>query len=136
MTNAELRDFLAAARTVAVLGAHTNHNKAAFYVPDYLYRHGYRILPTNPVFAGQTLWGQKVHANLSEILESVDVLDVFRRSDALPDHLEDILALHPKLVWLQSGIRNDAFAEKLENSGIQVIQDRCLMIVHRQLLGA
>lgn len=136
MTNAELRDFLAATQTIAVLGAHTNHNKAAFYVPDYLYRHGYRIVPTNPVFAGQTLWGEKVRANLNEILEPVDLLDVFRRSDALPDHLEEILALRPRLVWLQSGIRNDAFAEKLEQNGITVVQDRCLMVVHSQLLGA
>lgn len=63
-------------------------------------------------------------------------MEVFRRSEALLSHLEDILSLHPKLVWLQSGIRDDAFAEKLEDLGIGVIQDRCLMVVHRQLLGA
>lgn len=136
MTQAALREFLAATRTIAVLGAHTNHNKAAFYVPDYLYRHGYRILPVNPVFAGQTLWGQPFRSTLSEILEPVDIVEVFRRSEALLSHLEDILSLRPKLVWLQSGIRDDAFAEKLEDLGIGVIQDRCLMIVHRQLLGA
>ncbi|MER3480613.1 MAG: CoA-binding protein [Meiothermus sp.] len=136
MTDAELRDSLAAARTIAVLGAHAHHNKAAFYVPDYLYRHGYRILPINPAFAGQTLWGQKVRANLREVLEPVDLLDVFRRSQALPLHLEEILALRPKLVWLQSGIRHPAFAEKLEENGIAVVQDRCLMVVHGQLLGA
>lgn len=136
MTQAALREFLAATQTIAVLGAHTNHNKAAFYVPDYLYRHGYRILPVNPVFAGQTLWGQPFRPTLSEILEPVDIVEVFRRSEALLSHLEDILSLHPKLVWLQSGIRDDAFAEKLEDLGIGVIQDRCLMVVHRQLLGA
>ncbi|PZA06294.1 MULTISPECIES: CoA-binding protein [unclassified Meiothermus] len=136
MTQTELRHLLAAARTIAVLGAHPDPSRAAFYVPDYLWRHGYRILPTNPVFAGQTLWGERVRADLSEILEPVDILDVFRRSDALPTHLEGILALRPKLVWLQSGIRNDAFARTLEELGIGVIQDRCLMVVHRQLLGA
>jgi predicted CoA-binding protein len=62
-------------------------------------------------------------------------VDVFRRSEALMGHLDDILAARPRLVWLQSGIVNEAFAETLRQAGIQVVQDRCLMVVHRQLLG-
>ena len=134
-TDDELRAFLAGARSIAVLGAHVDAEKPAHYVPDYLHRTGYRILPANPVYAGRTLWGEPVRASLAEISESVDVLDVFRRSAQIADHAGEILALRPGVVWLQSGIRNDTVARTLEDAGIPVVQDRCLMVEHRRLLG-
>ncbi|MCS7068285.1 MAG: CoA-binding protein [Meiothermus sp.] len=130
-----LREFLLQARTVAVLGAHPNPSKPAFYVPDYLRQRGYTLLPVNPAYAGQELWGRKIVARLTDLGEAPDILDVFRRSDALPEHLEEILAARPRLVWLQSGIVNHAFAETLQQAGIRVVQDRCLMVVHRQLVS-
>ncbi|MWR36474.1 CoA-binding protein [Helicobacter pylori] len=96
-------------------------------------RVGYRILPVNPYFAGQELFGESVVAGLEEISVPVDILDIFRPSSALMEHLEAILKLRPGLVWLQSGIRNDAFAQQLEQAGIAVVQDRCLMVMHRSL---
>ena len=134
-TDDELRAFLAGARSIAVLGAHVDPEKPAHYVPDYLHRKGYRILPANPVYAGRTLWGEPVRASLADISEPVDVLDVFRRSAQVADHTDEMLALRPGLVWLQSGIRNDAVARMLEDAGIPVVQDRCLMVEHRRLLG-
>jgi predicted CoA-binding protein len=134
-TDDELRAFLAGARCIAVLGAHVDAEKPAHYVPDYLHRKGYRILPANPVYAGRTLWGEPVRTSLAEISEPVDVLDVFRRSAQVADHTDEILALRPGLVWLQSGIRNDTVARTLEDAGIPVVQDRCLMVEHRRLLG-
>ena len=134
-TDDELRAFLAGARCIAVLGAHVDAEKPAHYVPDYLHRTGYRILPANPVYAGRTLWGEPVRASLADISEPVDVLDVFRRSAQVADHADEILALRPDLVWLQSGIRNDTVARTLEDAGIPVVQDRCLMVEHRRLLG-
>ncbi|WP_299430618.1 CoA-binding protein [uncultured Meiothermus sp.] len=130
-----LLDFLLSTRTVAVLGAHPNPNKPAFYVPDYLHRKGYKLLPVNPGYAGQELWGQTVVSRLTDLGEPVDILNVFRRSQALPDHLEEILHVRPRLVWLQSGIIHDGFAETLQQAGMQVVQDRCLMVVHRKLVG-
>ncbi len=130
-----LHDFLARARTIAVLGAHPNPNKAAFYVPDYLGRHGYRLLPVNPVYAGQELWGRRVVSHLTDLSDAIDIVDVFRRSEALPDHLAEILAVKPRLVWLQSGISNEEFTAALRVAGIPVVQNQCLMVVHRQLLG-
>ncbi|GIW25529.1 CoA-binding protein [Meiothermus sp.] len=130
-----LREFLLQARTIAVLGAHPNPSKPAFYVPDYLAQQGYTLLPVNPAYAGQELWGRKIVARLTDLGEPPDILDVFRRSEALPDHLEEILAVRPRLVWLQSGIVNQAFAEALQQAGIPVVQNRCLMVVHRQLVG-
>ena len=134
-TDDELRAFLAGARSIAVLGAHVDPAKPAHYVPDYLHHKGYRVLPANPVYAGRTLWGEPVRASLAEISEPVDILDVFRRSAQVVDHTDEILALRPGLVWLQSGIRNDTVARTLEDAGIPVVQDRCMMVEHRRLLG-
>ncbi len=129
-----LRAMLAGAQRIAVLGAHPDPAKPAHYVPDYLHRRGYRILPANPVYAGRSLWGEPVRATLAEI-GPVDVVDVFRRSEQVAEHVDDILAVRPSLVWLQSGIRDDAVADRLERAGIAVVQDRCLMVEHRRLFA-
>ena len=131
----EVRQVLLDARTVAVVGAHTAAHKPAHYVPDYLHSQGYRILPVNPVFAGQKLWGETVQGTLEDLAETVDVVDVFRRGEQVPQHLADILAMQPrpKVVWLQLGIRNDDVARQLLAAGIRVVQDRCMKADHRQL---
>ncbi len=132
-TQEDIRRVLTEARTVAVLGAHSAPAKPAHYVPDYLHGQGYRILPVNPVFAGQTLWGETVRTTLAELGEPVDVVDVFRRGELVPAHVPDILAMEPrpKVVWLQLGIRNDAAAAELVDAGIEVVQDRCTLADHR-----
>lgn len=131
----DLKRILESARTIAVLGAHPKPERPAHYVPAYLREMGYRILPVNGPRAGETLFGEPVRARLSEIDEPVDIVDVFRRPDALPGHLEEILAMspRPKVVWLQQGIRNDAFAQKLIEAGIDVVQDHCTMAEHKRL---
>ena len=131
----DIRRVLREARTVAVLGAHQMPAKPAFYVPDYLHGQGYRILPVNPVFAGQTLWGETVRSTLTELDEPVDVVDVFRRGELVPMHVADVLAMTPRpgLVWLQLGVRNDEAAREFTAAGIEVIQDRCMLADHRDL---
>lgn len=128
-----LMDVLRRGRTVAVLGAHPERSRAAFYVPEYLYRQGWRVLPVNPALVGTSLWGQPVRATLAELDEPVDIVDVFRRPDALPGHVADLLGMAPPpgVVWLQSGIRNDAVAARLIAAGIDVVQDRCTFADHR-----
>ena len=138
-TDSQVATVLRAARTIVVLGAHEQPSKPAFYVPDYLHGQGYRIVPVNPQLAGKELWGERVRATLAEVQEGVDVVDVFRRPEVLPTHLEDLLAMspRPKLVWLQLGIRNDAFARAVEAAGMDVVQDRCTLADHRRLgIGA
>lgn len=132
---ASVKPILETARTIAVLGISANLDKPAHFVPLYAAQHGYRVIPVNPLLAGQTLFGEPVRSSLAEISEPVDIVDVFRRPELLPDHLEDILAMNPrpKLVWLQLGIRNDEFAKKLLKAGIEVVQDRCLLADHRAL---
>jgi len=128
-------DLLRRARTIAVLGAHEEASRPAFYVPDYLHAQGYRILPVNAVLAGKALWGERVRATLAELGEPVDVVDVFRRPDLLPGHLADLLAMRPlpAVVWLQLGIRNDAFARDVVAAGLDVVQDRCMLADHRAM---
>ncbi len=135
MNQDNLRQHLQTAKTIAVLGASSDPEKAGFYIPDRMHTKGYRILPINPNLAGQQMWGEVVQTNLESITEPVDILNVFRRPETLDKHLAEVLALKPKLVWLQSGIRNDNFAQKLEAAGIPVVQDMCIAVVHRTLLG-
>lgn len=133
MSDQELKAYLARARTIAVLGAHKDPSRPAHYVPRYLREKGYRILPVNPRFAGEELFGERVVGSLRELQSPVDLLDVFRPPSALMGHLEEVLALKPGLVWLQSGIRNPEFEKALEGAGIPVVADRCLMVEHRRL---
>jgi uncharacterized protein len=137
--DAGVRAILTSSPTIAVLGIHREAEKAAFYVPEYLHDEGYRILGVNPAFVGQELFGEPVRATLAEIAEPVDLVDVFRRPDAIPAHVDDILAMRPrpKVVWFQLGIRNDDAAKILEAAGITVVQNRCTLADHQRLgLGA
>lgn len=132
-----LRAILRQLKTVAVLGAKAQARQAAYYVPAYLAAHGYRIVPVNPTLAGQMLFGLSVVPTLADLDEPTDVVEVFRRSEHLPAHAREILALpwRPKAVWFQLGIRNDSAAELLARSGIRVVQDRCMMPEHRRLVA-
>lgn len=134
-----LRAILTTSPTVAVLGIHREPDKAAYYVPEYLHDEGYRILGVNPRFQGESLFGAPVRATLAEISEPVDLVDVFRRSGAIPEHVEDILAMkpRPRVVWFQLGIKNDEVARILEAAGITVVQNHCMLADHQRLaLGA
>lgn len=139
ISDARLREILSTSPTIAVLGVHREPDKAAFYVPEYLRDEGYRIIGVNPRFAGEAMFGEPVRTTLAEIGEPVDLVDVFRRGEQVPTHVEDILAMkpRPKVVWLQLGITNTDAAKILEAAGITVIQNRCTMADHQRLgLGA
>lgn len=129
---------LADNKVVAVVGFHPDPMKPAHYVPEYLHRQGYTVIPVNPALAarGESYFGQKAVATLAEIGTPVDVVEVFRRSDKVHQHLDDILAMQPlpRVVWLQLGIRDDRTARALTERGIDVIQDRCMLADHRALL--
>jgi len=134
--NSEIANLLNETRTIAVLGIKTEAQagQPAFYVPSYLQTAGFQIIPV-PVYYPNTtrILGQQVYRQLIDIPIDVDLVNVFRRSQDVPPHVEDILAKMPKSVWLQSGIRNDAVAQILAKAGIKVVQDRCLMVDHQSL---
>jgi hypothetical protein len=128
-----IRTILETSPTIAVLGVHADAFKPAHYVPAYLHEQGYRILGVNPAYAGQVMFGQPVVASLRDLAEPVDLVDVFRRPAALPDHLDELLALRPPVVWFQLGIRNDEVARQLEAAGIEVVQSRCTLADHQRM---
>jgi len=139
ISDARLREILTGSPTVAVLGIHHEPQKAAYYVPEYLHDEGYRVIGVNPELADQTLFGEQVRATLAEIVEPIDLVDVFRLAEQIPAHVADILAMspRPKVVWFQLGIKNDEAAKELEAVGIVVIQNRCTLADHQRLgLGA
>jgi uncharacterized protein len=129
----DLRRILTTSPTVAVLGIHDETVRAAYYVPAYLHDHGYRILGVNPGLAGRTMFGAPVVATTAELGEPIDVLDVFRNSANLRGHLEEMIALAPRIVWFQLGVRDDRVAAALQARGIEVVQDRCMLAEHRRL---
>ena len=131
-----LRDLLADTRTIAVLGIKTEaqSGQAAFYVASYLDNAGFDVIPV-PVYYPEVkeILGRPVYRRLADIPQDVDLVNVFRRSRDVPRHVDDILAKKPKAVWLQLGIQNDEVARTLAEAGIKVVQNRCLMVDHRQL---
>jgi uncharacterized protein len=129
----EIRRIASEAKRVAVLGIKTERQRdqPAFYVAESLHRDGVEIVPVPVYYPDVTeILGQKVVRNLRDV-GAVDIVDVFRRPADLAQHLDDLVALKPKVVWLQSGIRDEAFAQALTEAGIDVVQDRCLMVEHR-----
>jgi len=131
-----MKALLADTKTIAVLGIKTEAQagQAAFYVADYLDKAGFEVIPV-PVYYPDVkeILGRAVYRKVADIPGNVDMVNVFRRSEDVPPHVEDILAKKPKSVWMQLGIANDAAAEQLARAGIKVVQNRCLMVDHRRL---
>ena len=121
---------------IAVLGMKTEaqRDQPAFYVPEYMARVGYDIVPV-PVYYPEVteILGRRVYRTVASVSPPADMVNVFRRPHHIPPHVDDILAARPRVVWLQLGIRNDQAAEALARADIQVVQDRCLLVEHRRL---
>ena len=130
----DLRDLILKTQRIAVLGIKTEAqaDQPAFYVAKYLMTAGFDVIPV-PVYYPEVIeiLGKPVYRRLTEIPGNIDLVDVFRRSQDIDGHVEEILAKMPTAVWFQSGIRNDTAAETLAKAGIKVVQDRCLMVEHR-----
>jgi predicted CoA-binding protein len=135
-SDADLRALLSRVRRIAVLGIKTEAQRGqpAIEVPRYLERAGFDVIPV-PVYYPEVeqILRRPVFRRVNDIPGEVDLVNVFRRPKDLAPHLEDLLAKRPGAVWLQEGIRDDAFAEALLAAGIDVVQDRCLMVDHRRL---
>ena len=132
-----LRDILRKSRVFALVGVSPNPVRPSHFVCRYFGLKGYKVVPVNPGHAGERLWGQEVHASLSDIPLPVDVVDVFRRSEAVPGIVDEVLAMNPlpKVIWLQIGVTHAEAAARAEAAGIVVIQDRCPKIEYQRLFG-
>ena len=131
----QIQALLKQTKTIAVLGIKTEAQsfQPAFYVPKYMHDRGFKIIPVPVYYPEATeILGEKVYRKLADIPGEIDMVNVFRRSQDVPPHVDDILAAKPKAVWMQSGIRNEEAARRLAQAGIKVVQDRCLMVEHRR----
>jgi predicted CoA-binding protein len=136
--SARIRELIGSTKTIAVLGIKTEAQagQPAFYVPRYLDSAGFEVIPVPVYYPGvTTILGQTVYRQLVDIPNEVDLVNVFRRPQDVPAHLQDMLAKKPNAVWMQSGISHAEVAETLAKAGIKVVQDRCLMVDHRYLCG-
>jgi predicted CoA-binding protein len=123
----QIRDLIGHTKRIAVLGIKTDAqaDQPSVYVPMYLQKAGFEIIPVPVYYPEATvILGEKVYRKLIDIPGDIDMVDVFRRSHDVADHIDDVLAKRPNSVWLQSGIRNDAAAEIFAKAGIKVVQDR------------
>ena len=134
-SDAKLRRILSSVRTIAMVGASSNWNRPSYFVMKYLQNKGYRVIPVNPGTAGQEQLGEKIYASLRDIPDPIDMVDVFRASDAVGPIVDDAIAIGAKIVWMQLGVRNDDAAAKGEAAGLEVIMNRCPKIEFGRLGG-
>lgn len=120
---------IAETRRIAVLGIKIDPDQPAYYVPEYAQQAGFEIVPVPVYYPDATeILGEAVYRRIADVPGDVDMVNVFRRPADVPPHVDDIIAKRPKSVWLQLGIRNEHAAERLARAGIDVVQDRCLMV--------
>ena len=133
-TPTQIRDLLERSHRIAVLGMKPDPDQPAYYVPEYAERAGYEIIPVPVYYKELTeMMGKKVYRKLVDVPGDIDIVNVFRRPNDIPPHVDDIIAKNPKAVWFQLGIRNDAAAERLARAGIDVVQDHCLLVELRRI---
>ncbi len=133
-TDANITDLLNDTKRIAVIGIKMETYQPAYYVPNYMKNAGFEIVPVPVYYPDATeILGEKVYRNLTDIPGEIDLVNIFRRSNDVAKHTEDILAKKPKAVWMQTGIANAEVAETLAKAGIKVVQNLCLMVEHRAL---
>jgi predicted CoA-binding protein len=130
-----LRGILDRVHTIAMVGASPDWNRPSYFVMKYLQDKGYRIIPVNPQAVGREILGEKVYADLAAIPEKIDMVDIFRRADAVPAIVDAAIARGATVVWMQLGVRNAAAAAKAEAAGLAVVMNRCPKIEYSRLHG-
>ncbi|MEY1556046.1 CoA-binding protein [Yoonia sp. R2331] len=136
-SDAHLREILHRTKTIVVVGVSANPVRPSYYVARYLTLKGFAVTPVNPGLAGQSLFGVEVYPDLKSVPHDIDMVDIFRRSDAVPPIVDEALARWPKLqtIWMQIGVEHAQAAAKAEARGVDVIQNRCPKIEYQRLFG-
>lgn len=133
--DADLRSLFQRTRVVAMVGASPKWVRPSHFVFRYLQLKGFRVIPVNPQNAGESILGEKVHARLADVPEKVDVVDVFRNSEAAGPVVDEAIAIGARAVWLQLGVRNDEAAARARAAGLEVVMNRCMKIEYARLFG-
>ncbi len=133
--DAELTKILTNSKTIALIGASPKENRPSYKVMAYLQQAGYRVLPVNPGQEGKQILGEKVYANLAQIEQPVELVDIFRRAEFVPEIVEQAIAIKAKTIWMQLAIRNEEAALVAKEAGLNVVMDRCTKIEHARLLS-
>ena len=128
-------DVLKDAKIVAMVGASANWNRPSFFAMKYMQQKGFRVIPVNPGIAGKEILGETVVASLDEIQEPIDMVDIFRNSEAAGAVTDDAIKAGAKIVWMQLGVRNNEAAKRAEDAGLRVVMDRCPKIEFARLNG-
>jgi predicted CoA-binding protein len=130
-TSAKVRLILTTGRTVAVVGLSDKPERESYRVAAYLQEQGFKIIPINPNVA--EVLGEKAYANLLDVREPVDIVDIFRKPEFVPGLVEEAIVTHAKAVWMQKGIVHNTAAEKARQAGVKVVMNKCLMVEHQGL---
>ena len=135
--DAEILKILRGTRTIAMVGASANPERPSYGVLHFLVEKAYRVFPVNPGHVGKTIADQPVYARLADIVEPIDLVDIFRRSEFVGPVVDAVLRLDrlPKVIWMQLGIRDDAAAARAEAAGITVVMNHCLKIEYSRLMA-
>ncbi len=131
--DAEIKGILENNRIIAVVGLSTDPDKDSHRVAQYLQEHGYKIVPVNP--KADEILGQKCYASLKEIPFSVDIVDIFRKIEAIPAIVDEAIAIGAKVVWMQLGLAENRLAQKARVAGLQVVMNKCLKVEHHRYLS-
>lgn len=128
-----ITDLLKKAKTIAVVGLSSSPLRPSYGVSAYLQGQGYRIIPVNPEIKGAL--GEKAYASLSEVPEKIDIVDVFRRPEFVPEIVDEAIKLKVPVIWLQEGVIHEAAAQKARKAGLLVVMDRCILKEHRKRIA-
>lgn len=127
-TNEEIIEILKTSKTIAVVGISQDADKASYGVAEYLKKHGYKILPVNPKYTD--VLDEKCYPDLKSIPEKVDIVDIFRKPEAVPPIVDEAIEIGAKVIWMQTGICNNASAEKAKAAGLKVVMNKCIKVEH------
>ncbi len=133
--DAYIKEILGDVKTIAMVGASTNWNRPSYFAMKYLQIKGFRVIPVNPRSAGETLLGETIRESLAGIEEAVDMVDIFRNSEAAGPVTDEAIEIGAKVVWMQFGVINEEAAARAEAAGLRVVMDRCPKIEYARLNG-
>ncbi len=131
--DADLKEILLSAKTIASVGLSSNPNKESYRIASYLKEQGYRVIPVNPT--ASEIMGETSYPDLQSVPEKIDVVQVFRKPEDVPPVVDDAIQAGAKVIWMQEGIVHEEAAEKARQAGLQVVMDTCMRVAHRRLIG-